>query len=243
MSRNPLSCGRNRVCSRVEEVKLVSNLYAYVWQGTDNNCNSCVFANALKGERHVIVDPGHIRTPAYGEPALDTLAKAMETDGLGLAAIGLVILTHCHPDHTEASSVLREKYHSQVAIHETEAGIYKMLGGTADILLREGELKLGESGETSLDIIHSPGHSPGHITIYWPREKVLIAGDVIFYGSTGRVDIPGGDAKQLRQSIKRLSEMEIEYLLCGHPYGHPGLLIGRDKIQQNFDTLKRYGFF
>jgi glyoxylase-like metal-dependent hydrolase (beta-lactamase superfamily II) len=224
-------------------MKLVRNLYAYIWQGTDNNCNSCVFANALNGDRHVIVDPGHIHTPSYGEPALDTLAKAMETDGLDLAAIGLVILTHCHPDHTEASSVLREKYHSQVAIHEIEAGIYKMLGGTADILLREGELNLGEGGETSLEIIHSPGHSPGHITIYWPREKVLIAGDVIFYGSTGRVDLPGGDARQLRQSIERLSEMEIEYLLCGHPYGHPGLLIGKEEIRQNFDILKRYALF
>jgi glyoxylase-like metal-dependent hydrolase (beta-lactamase superfamily II) len=66
---------------------------------------------------------------------------------------------------------------------------------------------------------------------------------VIFYGSTGRVDLPGGDARQLRQSIERLSEMDIEYLLCGHPYGHPGLLVGKEEIQQNFDTLKRYALF
>jgi glyoxylase-like metal-dependent hydrolase (beta-lactamase superfamily II) len=194
----------------------------------------------LNDNRHVIVDPGHINTPSYREPALDTLAEAMERDGLDLAAIGLVILTHCHPDHSEASSVFRERYHAQVAIHEIEAEIYKMLGGTADLLLREGELILGESGETKLDIIHSPGHSPGHITIYWPLEKVLVAGDVIFYGSTGRVDLPGGDARQLKQSIARLSEMDIEYLLCGHPYGHPGLLEGVEEIRQNFDTVKRY---
>jgi glyoxylase-like metal-dependent hydrolase (beta-lactamase superfamily II) len=224
-------------------MKLVSNLYAYLWQGSDNNCNSCVFANALSGNRHVMVDPGHINTPSYREPALDTLAKAMKADGLDLADTGLVILTHCHPDHTEASSVFREKYHAQVAIHEMEAAIYKMLGGTADLLLREGELELGQGGETKLDIIHSPGHSPGHITIYWPLEKVLIAGDVIFYGSTGRVDLPGGNPAQLKQSIERISELEIEYLLCGHPYGHPGLLEGKQEIQQNFDTVKRSVLF
>jgi glyoxylase-like metal-dependent hydrolase (beta-lactamase superfamily II) len=221
-------------------MRLVGNLHAYIWKGTDNNCNSCVFANALNDNRHVVVDPGHITTPSYREPALDTLAEAMDRDGLDLAAVGLVILTHCHPDHSEAASVLRERYNARVAIHEIEAEIYKMLGGSADLLLREGELILGEKGETTLDIIHSPGHSPGHITIYWPLEKVLIAGDVIFYESTGRVDLPGGDARQLKQSIERLSEMDIEYLLCGHPYGHPGLLEGAEEIRQNFDTVKRY---
>jgi glyoxylase-like metal-dependent hydrolase (beta-lactamase superfamily II) len=221
-------------------MKLVSNLHAYIWKGTDNNCNSYVLANALTDEKHVIVDPGHIRTPALQEEALDTLAKAMKADGLDLTAVGLVILTHCHPDHTEASSVFRERYGAKVAIHETEAPIYKMLGGTADLLLQEGDLELGENGETTLTIIHSPGHSPGHITIYWPREKVLIAGDVIFYRSTGRVDLPGGSPQQLKQSIERLSELDIEYLLCGHPYGHPGLLQGREEIQENFDMVKRY---
>jgi glyoxylase-like metal-dependent hydrolase (beta-lactamase superfamily II) len=133
--------------------------------------------------------------------------------------------------------VFREQYGAKVAIHEAEARIYEMMGGAADLLLREGELELGEM---SLKILHSPGHSPGHITIYWPREKALIAGDVIFYGSTGRVDLPGGNAGQLKQSIERLSELEIEVLVCGHPYGHPGLLRGADEIQQNFDTIKRY---
>ena len=221
-------------------MKLVGDLHVYLWQGDDNNCNSCVFANALKGGRHVIVDPGHVTTPSVRESALETLAQGMAEDGLDLTAVGLVILTHCHPDHTEAAGVLREQFQAQVAIHEIEAGIYKSLGGAADLLLREGELKLGADGGLELDILHSPGHSPGHISLYWPREKVLIAGDVIFYASTGRVDLPGGSPQQLRHSIERLAELDCEYLLCGHPYGHPGLLEGREIIQQNFDTVIRY---
>jgi len=115
--------------------------------------------------------------------------------------------------------------------------------GIDGMIIERGDLNLGKGGETKLNIIHSPGHSPGHITIYWPLEKVLIAGDVIFYGSTGRVDLPGGSARQLKQSIERLSEMDIEYLLCGHPYGHPGLLRGKEEIQRNFETVKRYVLF
>ena len=90
-----------------------------------------------------------------------------------------------------------------------------------------------------MDCFHSPGHSPGHITIYWPDKKVLIAGDVIFYRSTGRVDLPGGSAKTLRQSIERLSQLDIEYLLCGHPYGHPGIIRGKAAVQENFEFIKK----
>ena len=90
-----------------------------------------------------------------------------------------------------------------------------------------------------LEIFLSPGHSPGHITIYWPERKVLITGDVIFYQSTGRVDLPGGSAADLKQSIERLSGLDVEYLLCGHPYGHPGVIEGKTAVQQNFTFVKR----
>ncbi len=223
-------------------VRLVSNLYSYVWQGNDNNCNSYVFANALNN-RHVVIDPGHTTTPSYREPGLGRLFKEMEKDGIEAKAIGLVILTHAHPDHCEATNVIREQNNALVALHEADEQLYRTLGGKVDIYLEEGELKLGNQSQTRLNIYHSPGHSPGHITIYWPQEKVLIAGDVIFYHSTGRVDLPGGDARLLKQSIERLSRLEIEYLVCGHPYGHPGIITGKEAVQQNFDFVKRYVLF
>ena len=221
-------------------MKLANNLYAYVWQGNDNNCNSYVFADVLKSNRHVVIDPGHITTPFYHEPGLSGLFKEMEDDGIEGKEIGLVILTHAHPDHCEAASVIREQNGALVALHEVDESIYKNIGGTVDIYLEEGELKLGNGSQTRLQIYHSPGHSPGHITIYWPEEKVLIAGDVIFHRSTGRVDLPGGDARLLKQSIERLSHLEIEYLLCGHPYGHPGIIRGKEEVQQNFNFIKSH---
>lgn len=221
-------------------MRLLENLYAYLWQGNDNNCNTYVFANTLNENRHVVIDPGHIITPYYREPGLDRLLKEMERDGIDAGAIGLVILTHSHADHCDGAKVIREKTGALVALNEADEKMYKSLGGRVDVYLKEGELVLGQENPIRLKIFHSPGHSPGHITIYWPDQKVLIAGDVIFYQSTGRVDTPGGSAKALKQSIKRLSELEIEYLLCGHPYGHPGIIIGKEVIQQNFDFVKRY---
>jgi len=76
------------------------------------------------------------------------------------------------------------------------------------------------------------------VTIYWPDRQVLIAGDCIFYRSTGRADLPGGDPLILRQTIERLSKLEIEYLLSGHAYGHPGIISGREEVQDNFRYVR-----
>ncbi len=220
-------------------MKMLNNLYAYAWRGNDNNCNSYLIANSLKNNGHLLVDPGHITTPFLNEPGLSTLVGEMETDGIDAKQIGMIILTHSHPDHCEAARVIREQNGATVALNKAEEALYKRLGGEVDMYLEEGELALGEEGRPRLKIFLSPGHSPGHITIYWPEQKVLIAGDVIFYQSTGRVDLPGGSAKALQQSIQRLSDLDIEYLLCGHPYGHPGIIEGKEAVKENFDFVKR----
>ena len=221
-------------------MRLVGNLFAYVWSGRDNNCNSYVLAGVLEDDRHVVIDPGHVTTPALGEAGLQRLREEMGRDGIDAGAIGLVLLTHCHPDHSEAANSIREETGAMVALHEAEAGVYSRFGGTVDLFLGEGNLDLGCESPMQLTVFHSPGHSPGHTTIYWPEERVLVAGDLIFYRSTGRVDIPGGNAGALRSSIERLAALDLEYVLCGHPYGHSGVIEGGEEVRRNFDFLRSH---
>jgi len=114
-------------------MKIVDNLYAYVWRGNDNNCNSYVFAGALNDGRHVVVDPGHLVTPYYQESGLDRLAGGMDRDGITGSSVGLVILTHAHPDHCEAAIALREENRALVALHQADEESYRMMGGAEKI--------------------------------------------------------------------------------------------------------------
>jgi hydroxyacylglutathione hydrolase len=221
-------------------MKIVDDLYAYPWRGKDNNCNSCVLAGVLSEGRHVLIDPGHLVTPMYREPGLERLIEAMDRDGIDANRIGLVILTHGHPDHCESAVVLRQEYGALVALHEADQAAFEMMGGKVDIFLEEGELTLDNGQTTQLQILHSPGHTPGHITVYWPDRKALIAGDCIFYRSTGRTDFPGGNARALQKSISRMSQLDIECLLCGHPYGNPGILTGREAVRENFGFIRSF---
>lgn len=223
-------------------MKLNQSLYAYVWKGNDNNCNSYLFANVFEGNKHILIDPGHIVTPYLHEEAYKRLIKEIESDGLKVTDIGLVILTHAHPDHVESSEKFRSLYGIPVAMHKDDIVTYKMYGGenTIDIMLEEGILNLATPTKSPIEIIKVPGHSPGHVAVYWPSQKALAAGDVVFYHSMGRVDLPGGDEQAMKASIDKLAGLDLEYLLCGHPYMHPGVIQGKEAIKKNFDMVKEY---
>lgn len=221
-------------------MELFDGFHVYLWQGNDNNCNTCLFANVLNQGKHLIVDPGHVVTPSYREPALEKLVAEMGRDGIEYASIGLVVLTHGHPDHCEAAVSIQKDAHAGVAMHPSDEEMFQMLGGRVDVYLQDGTLELAAGENFSLQVFHSPGHSPGHVMLFWPQRKVLIAGDCIFYRSTGRTDFPGGSPDLLRRSIERVAGLDIEYLLCGHPYGHPGLIQGKDAIRENFDLILNY---
>jgi len=102
-----------------------------------------------------------------------------------------------------------------------------------DRLMDNDRLNLGE---TEIELIPSPGHSPDSICYYLADDKVLICGDVIFSQNTGRVDLPGGSADQLKASIERLSQLDVEYLLPGHM----DIVVGRENVKNNFEFIKKY---
>lgn len=102
-----------------------------------------------------------------------------------------------------------------------------------DIELNEGTWSVGG---IDLEIIKTPGHSPALICIYWKEKKTLVCGDLVFDSSFGRVDFPGGSAAQLKESILRISEFDIEHLLTGHM----DIVSGRENVLNNFALIKNY---
>ncbi len=241
-------------------MKLVDNFYAYLWPGLTmqemrkygNNSNSYVVANALPGNKHVLVDPGQVVNET-GQKCLDRLISGMKQDGLQIEDVGLIINTHVHPDHYGASEEIRKLSGAKVAIGKEEneflklasgelSGVLKSIGFDMpevhpDLFLEEGELRL--SKDLVAQIILIPGHSYGHIGIYWPKEKIFMGGDLVFGESTGRVDLPGGSAEALKDSIERIAKLDIEYLLTGHQYSSPGIIKGKEQIKRNFEIIRK----
>ena len=102
-----------------------------------------------------------------------------------------------------------------------------------DAYLNENEFV--EFGNSSLKIIHIPGHSPGHVVFYSESDKILIAGDVLFYGSIGRTDLPGGNYETLISGIKNklFALPDVTTVFCGHG---PETKLGFEKKTNPFLT-------
>ncbi len=214
-------------------MKLDSDLYAYPWMSMqENNCNSYL----IGGDMPVLIDPGH-------QHLVKNLINQMEKDKNKFEDIRLIIATHVHPDHFEASQTFA-RAGVLTALHPEEEKFMREVGSDfyrsfgmempkikVDFFLKEGELRLGTK---KLQVLHTPGHSPGSISLYWPEKKALFTGDVVFYMGMGRTDFPGGDGNLLRESIERLASLDAEWLLSGHGEG----IKGKENIQQNFSYIR-----
>jgi hydroxyacylglutathione hydrolase len=232
-------------------IKLSGNLFCYIWGGMGNNCNSCVMTGVLKGDKHVIVDPGHVINESR-EGCLESLEEAMKGDGIKIEDIGLIINTHSHPDHCEANDQIISRSGASVTLSKEEdefrttvgERMYTMFGMTPPrfaplFYLKEGGLDLGKGG-FNIQVLLTPGHSPGSVCLYLPDVKVLITGDVVFFMSVGRTDFPGGSTMLLKKSIDRLSQLDVDYLVPGHNTEPNGVISGKDKIKRNFAMVQDF---
>jgi glyoxylase-like metal-dependent hydrolase (beta-lactamase superfamily II) len=179
----------------------------------------------------------------------------MEKDGFRVEDIGLVIGTHSHPDHLEAVDPVVEKSGALMTLSQEEDEFYRSTGMqfyqafgakapqvTPFFYLGEGDLSLGAKNKVNLEVLSTPGHSPGSISLYWKEEKILISGDVVFFGSIGRTDFPGGSPSLLRKSIDRLSQLDVEYLVPGHSTEMGNIISGKQKVERNFHMVKMMFF-
>ena len=154
--------------------------------------------------------------------------------------------THCHFDHLMGVEFIRNEFKIPFQAHRDDAfwvnnapaqaqrfGLEMSPVSPIDEFLVENEFI--QFGNSKLEIIHVPGHAPGHVVFYGKEDKILIAGDVLFYGSIGRTDLPGGDYSTLISNIKtKLFELPDETkVYCGHG---PETTIGYEKRNNPFLT-------
>ena len=184
-----------------------------IYPVTEIETNCCYLVDEATG-KSAVVDPG-------GNS--EALLRQIEADGGNL---DYVILTHGHYDHICYAKQLAEKFNAQIITGRHNAEFLKNpdLNGAliegfpfepfeADILLDDGEtIKLGE---TEIEYLYTPGHTSGCGVFIF--DDVIICGDLLFYRSYGRTDLPTGDDSSMIRSLKRLKSLDGDYtVIPGH---------------------------
>jgi hydroxyacylglutathione hydrolase len=184
----------------------------------------------------VIIDPG-----CYEPNEKAALTKFIETENIQIKCL---LNTHCHIDHVLGNYFVKEKYKVPFLIHAKEEPVLKAVKAYAPSygfaqyheVLPDEYLEEGKSvsfGKIIFQILFLPGHAPGHVGFYHKESKSLISGDVLFDGSIGRTDLPGGDMNTLIDSIhKKVFTLPDDVVVyAGH--GEP-TTVGKEKISNPF---------
>ncbi len=153
---------------------------------------------------------GAVIDPSFGSSG-PILEKAAE---LGLV-IEKILLTHSHWDHFADAAALKGKIQAPLYVHILDAKNLEHPGSdgiplfvpitpvSPDHYLNDGDIV--EVGDLLLQVIHTPGHSPGSVCFYEKNEKVLLSGDTLFQGSIGNLQLPTGNPNQMWQSLEKLA--------------------------------------
>ena len=187
----------------------------------------------------VIVDPG-----CYEADEKMVLAEFIQAQQL---QVKMLLNTHGHVDHVLGNYFVKEKYKTQLYIHPLDEpvlkavkvyaphyGFYQYEETSPDVYLDEKNPIV--FGNQSLQVLFVPGHSPGHVAFYCVADKVLIGGDVLFYNSIGRTDLPGGDYDTLINSIHtKLFKLPDDTRV--YPGHGPDTTIGFEKRTNPFCSL------
>jgi len=191
---------------------------------------NCYFVRRAGADVAVVVDPG------------DEAVRLLDAkDALGIETVEAILITHCHFDHVGAVKALQDATGAPVYVPELERGWLADIDAytppgfgpferyEADHTVAGGETL--ELAGLSFDVRFTPGHSPGHVTYSVRGEDALFSGDVLFQGSVGRVDLPGGDWATLASSIGSLID-EFPAQAMVYP-GHMGVTTLGDERATN----------
>ena len=179
---------------------------------------NCYVVSCEKERRAIIIDPG-----------FDGLG---ETEGLVKFTVDnrlmpeFVVNTHGHPDHTCGNGIIKKRFGTPILIHKNDANMigsqgrriadafgFQNFSPSADGFLEEG--KNVNFGRQSLEVIHTPGHSPGSITLLGRSE--VFTGDTLFAGSIGRTDFPESSEVDMQRSLEKLKKLRDDLTVySGH---------------------------
>jgi glyoxylase-like metal-dependent hydrolase (beta-lactamase superfamily II) len=194
---------------------------------------NCFIVRSPGSSQGVIVDPGE---------EADRLLEALKA--LGIEQLEAILLTHTHFDHVGAVAPIARATGAPVYCPQLERQVLANImdyvpwpgfgpfeSYDADQLVRGGETL--ELAGLSIEVLFTPGHSPGHVTYALADEGALFSGDVLFQGSVGRVDLPGGDWPTLLASIDSLVSRFPDEMTV-YP-GHMGITtLGRERASNPF---------
>jgi len=193
------------------------------------NCYIVGDDNSGKG---VVIDPGD---------EVDRILSRIQEHSLH---VELILNTHGHFDHVSGNKKLKEATGAKIAIHPDDTHYLDKLSQSAavwgmsaedspppDLLLSDGQIL--EVGGLKFKVLHTPGHSPGSVSFLIDDAQIVFTGDLIFAGSIGRTDFPGGDYNALIQSVrKKIFSLGDDYrILSGHG---PETTVGHEKRHNPF---------
>ena len=181
----------------------------------------------------VIIDPGCATSSEK-----QALSTYISINNLEVKAL---LSTHCHIDHVLGNAYVLRTYPVDYYMHKLDLPVLAAAERSAEVYGIEGfepspqpthfleDKQILKFGAIELEVIFGPGHAPGHVAFYSAADSVVISGDILFQGSFGRVDLPGGDIEVLKKTIKeRFFTLPDETVIyCGHG---PNTSIGKEKI-------------
>lgn len=194
---------------------------------------------AFQENCYIVADPA-TGAIAVVDPGSDGDRVIAEVESAG-GVVEAIWITHAHVDHIGAIATVKRRWDVPVYLHPLDQPLYRVGGRQAQLYgvpyeeppapdreLAEGrKLRLGQ---LSLDVMHVPGHSPGHVVIYDAGDALV--GDCLFAGSVGRTDLPFSNPAQLEASLARIVTLPEETVI--HPGHGESSTIGEERISNPF---------